>query len=87
MMFTRALWKRSPFPEVAVGEDTRFVWRAPANRVVPGTKPVAVGIVHRGNTVHKSGVAAYWAPQPADAVERLIGEDLDYYRPAARNAG
>lgn len=79
LMFTRSVWKSNPFPEAAIGEDTRFIWRAPTGRVAPTQEPIAVGIVHPRNTVRKSGAGAYWAPQPPETVEDILGDDRDFY--------
>lgn len=80
LVFTRGTWERNRFATAAVGEDTRFVWRAPADRVVAVPERVVVGITHAGNTVPKTGRGGYWSATPAADVEDLLGEDLTFYR-------
>src|SRR4029453_9700981 len=33
LLYTRDRWRRGPFPEMDVGEDTRFVWAQRARRL------------------------------------------------------
>ena len=55
LCFSKELWTRSPFPEVAVGEDTRFVF-SPAVRSITDVSGASciVGIIHGRNTAPKS---------------------------------
>src|SRR5262245_60087994 len=54
LAFYRAFWQRSPFPELNVGEDTRFVWADARARIVPLPNPdFYVAFVHQGNTSPK----------------------------------
>jgi glycosyltransferase involved in cell wall biosynthesis len=81
LCFSKSLWARSPFPDIAVGEDTRFTW-SPAVRKIADVSDANffVGIIHPRNTAAKSVHSSYWAPRPVEEVERLIGDDLSFYR-------
>ncbi len=81
LCFSKELWKRSPFPDVAIGEDTRFVFSPSVRRVadVRGAACV-VGIIHRQNTAPKSVRGPHWSPQPVREVEDLLGNDMLFYR-------
>jgi glycosyltransferase involved in cell wall biosynthesis len=81
LCFRKELWTRSPFPDVAIGEDTRFVFSPAVHRVadVQDTACV-VGIIHRGNTAPKSVRGAHWSPRPVSEVEHVIGGDMAFYR-------
>lgn len=85
LCFAKELWSRSPFPEVAIGEDTRFVFSPAVRRIsyVDRTACV-VGIIHRGNTAPKSVRGPHWRRRPVREVEDVIGEDLAFYRQLAR---
>ena len=81
LCFSKELWTRSPFPEVAVGEDTRFVFSRAVRSVtdVSGASCI-VGIIHGRNTSPKSVRDAYWTPRPLREVEDLLGDDMAFYR-------
>ena len=85
LCFAKELWSRSPFPEVAIGEDTRFVF-SPAVRRIAYVDQAAciVGIIHRGNTAPKSVRGAHWSRRPVREVEDVVGGDLAFYRQLAR---
>ena len=54
----------TPFAEVPIGEDTRFVWRSAVRRLADvRDENCVVGLVHPHNTVPKTGRGAYWARQ------------------------
>jgi hypothetical protein len=80
LCFAKELWTRSPFPEVAMGEDTRFVF-SPAVRRVTDVRTAAciVGIIHRQNTAPKSVRGPHWNPRPIREAEDLLGNDLAFY--------
>ena len=87
LCFPEELWSRSPFPEVAIGEDTRFVFSAAVRRVADvGAAGCVVGIIHRGNTAPKSGRGVHWSPRPASEAEALLGDDMTFYRGLATAA-
>jgi O-antigen biosynthesis protein len=81
LCFAKALWKRSPFPRVAMGEDTRFVF-SPAVRRIADVRAAdcIVGVIHRRNTAPKSVRGPHWSPQPVREVEDLLGGDMPFYR-------
>ena len=67
LCYRRSLWERTPFAEVAAGEDARFVWRSAVTSVadVSGSDCL-VALVHDRNTVAKSGRGAYWSSIPVE---------------------
>ena len=87
LCFARDLWARSPFPEVPIGEDTRFVF-SPAVRRIADISAAAcvVGIIHPRNTAPKSVHGTHWSPRPSREVEDLLGDDLAFYRSLTRAA-
>jgi glycosyltransferase involved in cell wall biosynthesis len=82
LCYRRTLWERSPFPDIAIGEDTRFAWSNAVQTVadVGGTDCV-VGVIHAGNTAEKTVHGQHWSPQPLSAVEAVLGDDISFYRP------
>jgi glycosyltransferase involved in cell wall biosynthesis len=81
LAYPRSVWARSPFPELAVGEDTRFVWGPGVTTVADvGDRDCVVGIVHRANTAPKAVHGPHWTPRPVSEVHDLLGDDVEFYR-------
>jgi O-antigen biosynthesis protein len=83
LCYRKDLWTQSAFPEVATGEDSRFVWSKGERSMsdVSDTNSL-VAIIHRRNTVLKNVHGAHWHPVAAENIERLLGGDLDFYHRA-----
>ena len=80
LVYRRRLWEDTRFPDVATGEDTRFVWQAPPHQTVTTEHPNVIALVHPGNTVTKAGLGSCWAPIPVEEVEATLGDDLAFYQ-------
>ena len=63
LAYTRAYWRRHPFPEVPVGEDNLFVWAATGNEL-HDTRDASLCLctIHPGNTSFKDTGDAWWRP-------------------------
>jgi glycosyltransferase involved in cell wall biosynthesis/GT2 family glycosyltransferase len=62
LCYSKDAWKRSPFPDVATGEDTRFVWGRGVRSVCDVSETdTLVAIIHGGNTVPKMVHGANWS--------------------------
>jgi hypothetical protein len=85
LCYPRELWSRSPFPDIAIGEDNRFVF-SPAVRRIADVRAAdcIVGIIHERNCAPKTGRGPQWSPRPVREVEDLIGDDMAFYH---RHAG
>jgi glycosyltransferase involved in cell wall biosynthesis len=80
LCFRRELWARHPFPEVAVGEDTRFIWSATAGSILPlADHDFLVGVIHERNASRKRTADPFWAPVVLAEVERVLGDDAPIY--------
>jgi glycosyltransferase involved in cell wall biosynthesis len=81
LAYRRKFWTRHKFPDIQVGEDSRFVWsskgRAIADLADPG---LCVATVHSNNTSRKNVNAVYWHAQPRHYIDSLIGDDVYFYR-------
>ena len=81
LCFAKELWARSPFPEVAIGEDTHFVFSPAVRRIADvSAAGCVVGIIHRRNTAPKFVHGTHWSPRPAREAEDLLGGDMAFYR-------
>lgn len=81
LCYRRAFWQANPFPEIQVGEDTRFIW-SPRARKLAATPDgnYYIGLVHASNTSPKGLNPPHWTRHPVEEVHRLMGEDLAFYR-------
>jgi len=87
LCFSKELWRRSPFPDVTIGEDTRFVF-SPAVRRVADVRAAGcvVGIIHGRNTAPKTVRGPHWDSRPVREVEDLLGDDVAFYRQLVQDA-
>ncbi|HWU88566.1 MAG TPA: hypothetical protein VN253_14890, partial [Kofleriaceae bacterium] len=70
--YTRALWRRNPFPDVSHGEDLRFQWSAVPKTIVPHDESGEyVAGLHDGNTSARPRPGTRWRPCPVELVERM----------------
>ena len=83
LLYTRDFWQHAPFPNLQVGEDTRFVWsqRNPRLVVLPDYQ-FYVAMIHPDNTSPKPCSGPYWSRWPED-IKRIMGSDLGEYHPDA----
>jgi glycosyltransferase involved in cell wall biosynthesis/ubiquinone/menaquinone biosynthesis C-methylase UbiE len=80
LLYTKEFWRRSPFPDVQVASDTRFVWGQRMDRSVTLREfDFYVALIHPENTSAKNHHGAYWSAWPG-SVENVMGEDFDLYR-------
>lgn len=84
LLYTRDFWQRNPFPNLQVGEDTRFVWsqRNPRLVVLPDYQ-FYVAMIHPDNTSPKPCSGPYWSRWPDD-LGTIMGADLDGYQTGER---
>lgn len=88
LCFPKELWTRSPFPDVALGEDARFVFSHAVRHIADiSAAACIVGIIHRRNTAPKSVRSAHWSPRPIREVEDLLGGDMPFYRRLPARSG
>lgn len=79
MLYTRGFWQRSPFPDVQVGEDSRFLWKQTHGKltVLPDYR-FYVAMIHTENTSPKMCGDPYWTQSPEDP-RSIMGDALDLY--------
>lgn len=76
LCYTREFWQRHPFPEIRVGEDTRFVWADAQARVKAlADSRFLVALIHEKNTSRKRTTDSRYQPREVAEVERLLGRD------------
>jgi glycosyltransferase involved in cell wall biosynthesis len=83
LAYRKSFWSNHKFPDIQVGEDSRFVWSSKGRAVVDLADPgLCVATVHSNNTSRKNVNAVYWHAQPRHYIDSLIGDDVYFYRTA-----
>lgn len=78
--YTKALWRRHPFLDVNLGEDTCFVWSACAAKVLAlEDVNFFVGLIHPGNTSQKRTSGHRWHTFPNQKIQHILDADWDFY--------
>jgi glycosyltransferase involved in cell wall biosynthesis len=81
LCYRKQFWDTNRFPDIKIGEDTRFVWSPRARNVaVTPESHFYVGLMHTANTSAKMTNGAYWKAYPVADVRRLMGDDWDFYQ-------
>lgn len=83
LCYRRGFWQAHPFPEVDVGEDTRFVWARGARVVALADRSLYVATVHAGNTSVKRPQAPRWQAVGRAEVSAVLGAHEAALRAAA----
>jgi ADP-heptose:LPS heptosyltransferase/2-polyprenyl-3-methyl-5-hydroxy-6-metoxy-1,4-benzoquinol methylase len=88
LCYTRAFWQRHPFPEIRLGEDTRFVWADARARVhALADSRFLVALIHGKNTSRKRTADSRYQPRDIAEIERLLGENAaGFFSPDAAPA-
>jgi O-antigen biosynthesis protein len=83
LCYRRALWKRSPFPDTSIGEDTRFVRTARSARAAIMTEYTwYVALIHNKNVSWKARGGPHWYPRPLTEIQHLLGTDIQFFEHA-----
>jgi glycosyltransferase involved in cell wall biosynthesis len=73
LCYTKAFWRRNPFPPIGVGEDSQFVWAATHKKILRLDDPTFfVGIIHPGNTSPKQTYGSRWRAYSSSAIRALM---------------
>jgi glycosyltransferase involved in cell wall biosynthesis len=84
LCYTRDSWRRTPFPDINVGEDARFLWSDPSRKLLVLDDPsFFVACVHDANIDPKRVHHRFWHAHPTDAIRALMGDAFDALRNAA----
>ena len=81
LCYRRDFWRAHPFPEINIGEDTRFVAGVPGARLrVLADNRFFVGLVHSANTSPKRVRDARWQPRPFDSIHAITQDSWSRHR-------
>jgi ADP-heptose:LPS heptosyltransferase len=73
LCYRKQFWQAHPFPEIHVGEDSRFVWQAARERVLKlDDSRFLVAYIHDANVSPKVTAGPFWRPCDAGPVLALM---------------
>ncbi len=85
LAYRKAFWQQHRFPEVQVGEDSRFVWSSRGKSICDLADPsLCVATAHSSNTSRKDFGGSYWTSHSRDRLTTLLGDDVYFYAMARR---
>lgn len=80
LCYRKSFWQANPFPDINVGEDTKFVWSNRDAVISPLDNSCwLVALIHAQNISPKRPAGRRWQSLPVDQVLTLMGEDADFY--------
>lgn len=80
LAYRKAFWRACPFPEIDVGEDTRFLQKASVARIVDlNDLGLCVGLIHPSNTSPKPTGGSWWRHEPVSSVASILISDMRHY--------
>lgn len=87
MCYRRTFWVKTPFEDVDIGEDTRFVARARNGELIALSDcTFHVSIMHGGNLSARRAAGSRWHAEDPGTIRRILGGDWAYYSSASRQA-
>lgn len=78
LCYLKSFWRENPFPNINIGEDTRFVWGGDARKMV--ALPDAgfyVAMIHPGNTSRKRTSDPRYRPVAPEQIRGIMGTDFE----------
>lgn len=83
LAYRKSFWSLKKFPDIQVGEDSRFIWSSNGRSICDLADPaLCVATVHSNNTSRKNVNGVYWHSQSPEVIESLLGDDLYFYQSA-----
>jgi glycosyltransferase involved in cell wall biosynthesis len=78
LCYLKSFWRENPFPNINVGEDTRFVWSGDARKMIALDNPgFYVAMIHSGNTSRKRTSDPRYHPVAAEQIRQMMGTDFE----------
>jgi glycosyltransferase involved in cell wall biosynthesis len=75
LLFRKSFWNKCRFPDLQVGEDSRFVWAAAPQKLIDLKEPgICIASVHAGNASPKSTSGLWWNTLPPEEAQKLLGK-------------
>jgi glycosyltransferase involved in cell wall biosynthesis len=78
LCYLKSFWRENPFPNINVGEDTRFVWGGGARKMIAlPDSSFYVAMIHPGNTSRKRTSDPRYRPVASEQIRQLMGGDFE----------
>jgi ADP-heptose:LPS heptosyltransferase/glycosyltransferase involved in cell wall biosynthesis len=76
LCYRKQFWQKHPFPEIDIGEDSRFVWQAKPERVLRlENNRFIVAYIHGSNVSPKATGGTYWQQSAVEPVLALMAPE------------
>ena len=86
LCYLKSFWRQNPFPNINVGEDTRFVWSGDARRMVAlQDASFYVAMIHPGNTSRKRTSDPRYHPMAPELIREVMGGDFQAHAALFKN--
>jgi glycosyltransferase involved in cell wall biosynthesis len=86
LAYRKSFWAHHRFPDIQVGEDSRFVWSSRGRSICDLADPaLCVATAHAENTSRKDLHGSFWHPQSREQIIQLLGDDIYFYFRAVRD--
>jgi hypothetical protein len=80
LCYTKAFWRSNPFPDIHVGEDTRFVWSDRVRHLLAlENRPFLIATIHAGNTSPKQTHDCRWRARDVADARAAAGDRWEAY--------
>jgi glycosyltransferase involved in cell wall biosynthesis len=78
LCYLKSFWRENPFPNINVGEDTRFVWTGDARRMIAlADASFYVAMIHSGNTSRKRTSDPRYRPIAPEQIRQMMCGDFE----------
>ena len=83
LCYRKSFWRENPFPNINIGEDTRFIWNSRSRKLLAlDHLNFYVAMIHAANTCPKRTQDSRYRACPATEIQRLLGDDWQFYQVA-----
>ena len=78
LCYLKSFWRQNPFPNINVGEDTRFVWGGDAGKMMAlHDSNFYVAMIHSGNTSRKRTNDPRYRPVAPEQIRQMMCGDFE----------
>jgi glycosyltransferase involved in cell wall biosynthesis len=85
LVYSKSIWEHRPFEPIQVAEDVKLLASLPAHLFCDlQDLELCVATIHAGNVSPKVTTGVFWAPEPADRIRAILGDEATLHRPYCR---
>lgn len=76
LLYTRAFWKKGPFPDMQIASDTQFIFsRELKSYCILKDTRFYIAVIHPNNTSPKKTANKFWNPVQPELLKQIAGEE------------